>query len=131
MRILMFGLVAAMLDGCGPTQPPPSTQKTGAVIRATATDIPIYDEKLAGPPIDPAKFGPAIQELVGQFDPSEAIEAYKQEHGHYPRDYAEFKSGVMVPNDMKFPEKLPAGFQVQYDEQNHRVVIVKPKSPRR
>ena len=131
MRVLMFGLVAVFLDGCGPTQPPPSTRTTGAVVRGTATDIPVYDEQLAGPPIDRSQLGPAFQEIIGKFDPSDAIEAYKQKHGHYPKDYAEFKSGVMEPNDMKFPERLPAGFQVQYDEPNHRVVIVKPKSGRR
>jgi hypothetical protein len=130
MRVLTFALVAMLFEGCEPAQPPPSTRTTGAVIRATATDIPIYDEKTSGKPLDPAAFGDSIQELAKQFDVTEPIEAYKNEHGHYPKDYAEFKSGVVIPNEITFPERLPAGVQVQYDEANHRVVFVRPRRRR-
>lgn len=127
MRVLIFAVLALSLDGCEPAQPPPSTRTTGAIVRATATDIPVYDEKTSGHPLNPADFGSAVQEVAGQFDLTEAIEAYNLEHGHYPADYAEFKSGVVVPNNIKFPEKLPMGVQLQYDEANHRVVFVRPR----
>jgi hypothetical protein len=130
MRVLTFALVAVLLEGCEPAQPPPSTKTTGAIVKATATDIPIYNEKTSGKPLDPAAFGDAIKDLAMQFDVTEQIEAYKNEHGHYPRDYAEFKSGVVIPNDITFPEKLPMGVQVQYDEANHRIVFVRPRSGR-
>ena len=49
----------------------------------------------------------------------------------YP-DYDEFMSQVVKKNDMWFPV-LPAGAKYQYDEKNHKLVVIKParKAPQK
>ena len=104
------------------------SQGDGRFVVTDATDIPVYDETKSSKPFDPSKYDSSIQDMFEQFDATEEIEAYKQETGHYPKDYAEFKSGVVEPNELKFPSKLPMGLEVQYDEANHCIVVVKPKA---
>ncbi|MEZ6075505.1 MAG: hypothetical protein R3C56_07485 [Pirellulaceae bacterium] len=65
--------------------------------------------------------------MFKQVEHTEEIEAYNKANGHYPADYAEFKSGIIEPNNIQFPSNLPGGFQLQYDEANHKVVVVKKK----
>ncbi len=121
--ILVAGLLAAT-TACSKPQTPVSEPKNGGIVRGDATDLPIYN-KSSGSVVDITKFPADVQQLFKQIDPAPHIEAYHKAEGHYPADYAEFKSGVMEPNNLKFPSKLPGGMQLQYDEAGHRVVVVR------
>ncbi len=112
--------------GCTESQSPVGEVKTGGVVEGDTTDLPVYD-KANGPTVDISKFPEEYRMLFKQIDPTPQIEAYNKANGHYPADYAEFKSGIVEPNNIKFPSKLPAGMQLQYDVANHKVVIVKKK----
>lgn len=128
MRVLICAIfLTPISQGCGEGQTPPETQPQGMVVRGNADDIPVYDPKTSGKIVDPQKFGESYARAFRQFDAAVQIEAYNSEHGHYPKDYAEFKTGVIEPNNLKFPDNLPMGFQAQYDVENHRVVIVSGK----
>lgn len=127
MTYMNWGLtivVAISFVGCTKTQAPVSEPKSGGVVRGDTSDLPVYT-KAAGPTVDITKFPSGIQQLFKQIDPAPHIEEYKETHGRYPADYAEFKSGIVEPKKLKFPSKLPAGMQLHYDENNHRVLIVK------
>ena len=128
MRAVQCAVMLCLFSSCGPSQTPPNPNANGAYVATDATDIPIYDEAKSSKPFDPSKYDSSIQDMFEQIDVSEEIEAYKQETGHYPKDYVEFKLGVVDPNGLKFPSKLPMGLEVQYDEANHRIVVVKPKA---
>jgi hypothetical protein len=129
MRYLICGVALLVGQGCGEHQPEPVREvRSGGKISRTATDLPIYDPATSGPIVEPSRFGPEFVKRWKQVDPTEHIEAYNAKHGHYPADYAEFKSGVIEPNNLGFPENLPLGMQLQYDEANHKVVVVNTKA---
>lgn len=127
MRVICWSLALMLLAGCGPAQTPPNPNASGMTVKATASDIAIYDPATSGQIVDPAKLGASYAKAAANFDAVEEIEAFHKEHGRYPEDYAEFKSGVVEPNGLRFPDNLPFGYTVQYDEKNHRVVIVSGK----
>lgn len=125
-NLVLAALLLLACHGCTQSQAPVGEVKTGGIVRGDATDIPIYNKE-SGPTVDITKIPPDYQLLFKQVEHTAEIEAYNKANGHYPADYAEFKSGVIEPNNIKFPSKLPAGMQLQYDEANHKVVVVKKK----
>ncbi len=126
-NLVLAAFVLVSCNACTKSQAPVGEAKSGGIVRGDSTDIPIYS-KASGPTVDISKFPADIQLMFKQqVDVTPQIEAYNKANGHYPADYAEFKSGVVEPNHIKFPSNLPGGFQLQYDEGNHKVVVVKKK----
>lgn len=123
-HFLVCTLLFVGLQGCGQQQTGPSDGQPLARVNKSASDIPVYDEAKHGTPMDPANMTKNALQVWEKIDPAPQIEAYKEETGDYPRDYAEFKSGVLEPNDIKFPENMPGGLIFAYDEANHKVVLV-------
>lgn len=126
--ILPLIVLSVSLAGCGRSQPPPSDGRPSAKVDATATDIPIYDPEVDGEPLDMTEFPRNFQLMWEQIDPNPYIEEFNQDNGRYPENYAEFKSGVMEPYEVKFPENMPLPLGFRYDEENHQVVVVEVRS---
>jgi hypothetical protein len=57
-----------------------------------------------------------------------ALRLYEAEHGRYPKDYDEFMRDIIKANNIKLPV-LPAQMKYQYDEVNHKLVVVQPAAP--
>ena len=72
-----------------------------------------------------------MMETVSKMSVEKVLGLYYTEHERYP-DYDEFISQIIRKNDMWFPV-LPAGAKYQYDEKNHKLVVVKPapKAPQK
>ena len=68
-------------------------------------------------------YGP-INEQVSKMAVEKVLGLYYAAHERYP-DYDEFMSQIIKKNDMWFPV-LPAGAKYQYDEKNHKLVVIKP-----
>lgn len=124
-NLILVAFVLLACFGCTKSQAPVA-EVTGGVIRGDSPDLPIYN-KASGPPMSITQIPADFRGLFKQVQYTEQIEAYNKANGHYPVDYAEFKSGVVEPNNIQFPSKLPGGVELQYDEANHKVVVVKKK----
>lgn len=72
-------------------------------------------------------YGPML-ERVSKMQIDHAVRLYYAEHGEYPQDYDEFMTRIIKANRIKLPV-LPGGVEYQYDEQNHKLVIVEKKQP--
>ncbi len=124
-RCHVAAIVLLSCLGCSQPQAPVSPPKSGGVVRGDSIDLPLYNKASGQKVVDFSSFPEDIQMMWKQIDPSPHIEAFKEKTGHYPADFAEFKSGIIEPKNLKFPSKLPGGMQLQYDEANHKVVAVK------
>lgn len=70
-------------------------------------------------------YGPTL-ERISKMHIEHAVRLYHAEHGEYPKDYDEFMNRIIKPNNIKLPV-LPGGLEYQYDEQNHKLVVVEKK----
>lgn len=122
--LLPVMLLSFCLTGCGQEQPPPSDGRSSLKLKKTATDIAIYNPTKDGEPVDTSKLPRTFRLIWEDLDPAPLIEAYNESNGHYPENYAEFKSGILEPNEITFPEDLPVPLDFRYDEANHRVVLI-------
>jgi hypothetical protein len=90
--------------------------------RPAKTDFE-YTDPITGPL---AAYGPTMGKISGM-TVKMRVDAYQALHGHYPRDFAEFKREVFDAKgeEMKLPA-LPGGREYRYDVANHKVVVVEP-----
>ncbi|MCA9092523.1 MAG: hypothetical protein KDA68_03480 [Planctomycetaceae bacterium] len=68
-------------------------------------------------------YGPALEKIY-KLHVKHAIDLYKAEHDRYPRDYDEFMTDIIEANNIELPV-LPGGLKYMYDEENHKLVVVK------
>ncbi len=126
-NLILVAFVLLPCFGCTKSQAPVGELKSGGIVDGDSSDLPIYNET-AGPQVSITVFPQDIQMMFkDQVEVTPYMEAYNEANGHYPVDYAEFKSGIIEPNNLTFPSKLPAGMQLQYDEAKHEVVVVRKK----
>ncbi len=53
----------------------------------------------------------------------QAMNLYKTENERYPKDFAEFQSGILKPNNIALPQ-LPYYQKYGYDEKEHKLIIL-------
>ncbi|MGH7129005.1 MAG: hypothetical protein ACREIV_10575 [Planctomycetaceae bacterium] len=71
-------------------------------------------------------YGPML-EKVSATSVEHHLNLYYAEHGRYPT-YDEFMEQIIKRNNLRLPV-LPGGSEYQYDEANHRLVVVEPVVP--
>lgn len=71
-------------------------------------------------------YGPAL-EKISKLHITHAMDLYKAENDRYPKDYDEFMSVIIKANNIELPV-LPGGLKYMYDEENHKLVVVKDLS---
>lgn len=126
-------LAAIGLVGCGGSLEE-QTKPTGSIIGKTTQDIGKFDPaegkkvsdgkvEITNPITGPLEaYGPMLEKgVLPQID--YLLELYRAEHDRYPKNYEEFMSEVIKKNDIKLPV-LPGGKKYQYDEKNHKLIVV-------
>ena len=128
-----------ILSGCSGTEQTvekPKPEKKKSILKQRTQDIGKFDPD-AGRRIsdgkiqatDPltaplAAYGPMAGQ-VSQLAIDKQIGLYVAEHGRFPT-YEEFMSDIVKKHNMRLPV-LPYKMEYQYDEQNHKLVIVYPQ----
>lgn len=134
---LFVAIPLLMVCGCGePYQPPPSKRLHGADLTtgAVATIEPFNPD--AGEKIVPLEKVGADDpnspygQMWSEIDPKDAIEAYKQDTGEYPKNVKEFIEEVVIPNDITFPPIIAPGLSLRYYEAEHRLILVSGAKPK-
>ena len=99
------------------------TQDIGKFDPNIIQEVSNSEIKMSNPITGPLEaYGPML-EKVSKMGVEKVLSMYYAEHERYP-DYDEFMSQIVKKNDMWFPV-LPAGAKYQYDEKNHKLVVVK------
>ena len=52
-----------------------------------------------------------------------AMDLFKAENDRYPKDYDEFMTAIIKPNNIALP-KLPVYQEYAYDEKEHKLIIL-------
>lgn len=68
-------------------------------------------------------YGPAL-ERISKLEIQHALDLFRAEHDRYPNDYDEFMTVIIKANNIQLPV-LPGGLKYMYDEENHKLVVVK------
>lgn len=68
-------------------------------------------------------YGPMLEQ-ISKLHIEHALQLYKAENDRYPKDYDEFMSVIIKANNIELPV-LPGGLKYMYDEENHKLVVVK------
>lgn len=67
-------------------------------------------------------YGPTL-ERISKMEIDRAVQFFHAENGRYPNDYEEFMTRIIKANHIKLPV-LPGKMEYQYDEENHKLVVV-------
>jgi hypothetical protein len=107
------------------------TQDIGKFDPNIIQEVSNSEIKMSNPITGPLEAYAPILEQVSKMSVEKVLSLYYAQHERYP-DYDEFMSQVVKKNDMWFPV-LPAGAKYQYDEKNHKLVVIKParKAPQK
>ena len=68
-------------------------------------------------------YGPAMEQ-ISKIEVKQAVDLFNASEGRYPKDYDEFMTRVVKPNNIKLPV-LPGGWKYAYDVENHELQVVK------
>lgn len=144
MRILIPALCLVSVLGCAePTVPddapadpgqqekislgnPKLTDKIGKFDPDEGRNVSDSKGTYSNPITGPLEmYGPML-ERISKLKIEHAVRLYHAEHGEYPQNYDEFMTRIVKANRIKLPV-LPGGLEYQYDEQNHKLVVVEKK----
>jgi hypothetical protein len=134
------GLSVALLCGCMDSLENQTKKSPNSIIGKKTDKIEKFDPKAPqevsdskvhanDPILAPLQaYGP-IMEQISKLNVDYAVRLFEAENGRYPKDYDEFMSRVIKANQIKLPV-LPAGARYAYDEQNHKLEVVRaPERP--
>jgi len=68
-------------------------------------------------------YGP-MMEQISKLGIEHAVKLFEAENGRFPKDYDEFMTEIVKKNNIQLPV-LPGGAKYQYDEAEHKLVVVK------
>lgn len=132
-------LALLLLVGCMPKIEPPApkpqaeTKKKESLLKRRTQDIGKYDpnaglplvesdvEVSASPLYALEAYGPMAQK-GSEMSTNMYLEMFKVDHDRYPT-YEEFMAEIIKRNNLQLPV-LPGKKAYQYDEENHRLVVV-------
>lgn len=140
MRYLMLIASAFAAVGCGPPMPeedpdppkkteislsnPKFTDKIGKFDPNAGREVSDSKGKYSNPITGALEmYGPTL-EKISKMHIDQAVRLFEAENGRYPRDYDEFMEKIIKRNNIKLPV-LPRQMEYQYDEENHKLVVVK------
>jgi hypothetical protein len=141
-RLLRRGVWGALLlvaGGCMPSLEEQTKKSPNSIIGKKTQDIGKFDPnagrevsdskvRITNPITGPLEaYGPMVEQ-ISKDHIDYALRLYEAEHGRYPKDYDEFMRDIIKANNIKLPV-LPAQMKYQYDEVNHKLVVVQPAAP--
>jgi hypothetical protein len=121
-----------------PAPPPAAAEQPKSILKQTTQDIGKYDPaagleiveadvEVTNPVTGPLEaYGPMVQQISG-ISVDYMLALYNAEHGRFP-NYDEFMAQIIKKNNVRLPV-LPGKLQYQYDEQNHKLVVIRPPEP--
>jgi len=131
----LFSLVLALsLCGCMKSLEDQTKKSEGSIIGKTTQDVgkfdPNADNKVSDSkvtidnPVTGAlsAYGPMLEQIE-KTHIKHAIDLFEATEGRYPKDYDEFMEKIIKANNINLPV-LPGGKKYQYDEANHKLVVV-------
>jgi hypothetical protein len=68
-------------------------------------------------------YGPMVEQ-ISKMEVQHAVDLFNASEGRYPKDYDEFMTRVVKPNNIKLAV-LPAGWKYAYDVPNHELKIIR------
>ena len=107
---------------------------TGSIIGKKTQEIgkfdPNADQKISDSKVkvdDPVlgslqAYGPMLEQ-ISKTHIDHAVRLFHALEGRYPRDYDEFMTEIIKKNDIELPV-LPGKLTYEYDEENHKLVVV-------
>ena len=133
-----FGLGLLLLTGCTETTAEPK-KDPGSIIGKKTQKIGKFDPK-AGKRVSDSKiratdpitaplsaYGPML-EKISKSQIEHAVRLFHGFNNRYPKDYDEFMAEIIKKNRIKLPV-LPGRMRYEYDEANHKLVIVEEPAP--
>lgn len=133
-HILVGGVLLATATGCFDSLEEQTKKSKNSIIGKTTQNIgklqpgdagKVSDSKInATDPITGpmSAYGP-ILEKASAIAVDQAINTFYALEGRYPKDHDEFMNRVILENNIKLPV-LPFGATYQYDEANHKLVVL-------
>lgn len=134
-------LIAAVTSGCFQPAPPPAPkpkaeENSGSILKKTTQDIGKYDPA-AGREVSDSKiratnpvtgaleaYGPMVEQ-ISKMQIDGLLLGYQVEHEKWPT-YEQFMSDIVKQYNVQLPV-LPGKMEYQYDEANHKLVVVYPE----
>ena len=133
-RSLVSLALALTLCGCMESLENQTKKSPNSIIGKKTTDIGKFDPN-AGNTVSDATihatdpitapmsaYGP-MMEQISQIQIVPAINLFQAENDRYPKDYDEFMEKIIKANNIELPV-LPGGKKYQYDEAEHKLVVI-------
>ena len=133
-RAALVLMLLPILSGCMESLEKQTQKSPNSIIGKTTQDIGQFDPA-AGAKISDSKihatdpitaptsaYGPML-EKISESSIKQAVELFQAENGRYPQNYEEFMEKVIKANQIRLPV-LPGGKKYQYDEANHKLVVI-------
>ena len=129
------------LCGCMDSLDKQTQKSPNSIVGKTTQDIGQYDPN-AGQKVSDSKihatdpitaptsaYGPMLEQ-ISKTHIAHAVNLFEEENGRYPNGYDEFMEKIIKANRIELPV-LPGGKKYQYDEANHKLVVVDaPSEPK-
>jgi hypothetical protein len=129
------GLAMALLAGCTESLSDQAKKDPNSIIGRKTDKIEKFDPKAKqevsdskvradDPVLAPLQaYGPMVEQ-ISKMEVDHAVELFNASEGHYPKDYDEFMTRVVKPNNIKLPV-LPGGWKYAYDVPNHKLEVIR------
>jgi hypothetical protein len=129
------GLAMALLAGCTEWLSDQAKKDPNSIIGRKADKLENFDPKAKqevsdskvradDPILAPLQaYGPMVEQ-ISKIQIQQAVDLFNASEGHYPKDYEEFMTRVVKPNNIKLA-LLPAGWKYAYDVPNHELKIIR------
>jgi len=134
VRILVCLTIPFLLCGCLESLEKQTQKSPDSIVGKKTQDIGqfnpaagqvVSDSKIhATDPITAptSAYGPMLEQ-ISKSHIEHAVRLFEAENGHYPANYNEFMEKIIKANNIQLPV-LPGGKKYQYDEANHKLVVV-------
>lgn len=136
--LLLSGFLSASLSGCMESLDKQVEKDPNSIIGKKTQAIGKLDKNAGGQRVMPDRpqvkvtnvvtggleaYGPMLEQ-ISKSHIHHALQLFNAEHDRYPKDYDEFMSVIIKANNIQLPV-LPGGLKYMYDEENHKLVVVK------
>ena len=134
--ILMLCAVGLGLCGCSKTIEEQTKKSPNSIMGKKTQDVGKFDPnakqevsdskvRADNPVTGPLQaYGPMLEQ-ISKSHIEHAVNLFNASEGRYPKDYDEFMTRIIKENNIQLPV-LPFGHKYQYDEANHKLVVIVP-----
>ncbi|HEY0983171.1 MULTISPECIES: hypothetical protein [unclassified Schlesneria] len=134
VRKLYTLTLPVLLSGCMENLEKQVEKSPNSIINKTTQEVGKFDPAAAQTVSDSrihatdpltaptSAYGPMLEQ-ISKSSIESALRLFEAEHGRFPANYDEFMEKIIKANNIKLPV-LPGNKQYQYDEVNHKLVVV-------